>query len=103
MASDGRNSNGKYHARDKAGIASLLTFSDEELESWANDPNCIEQEQCAVYWGQRLKTRADSETSVQILRETSDAALLKKRTRMAADPFDPRTEISADARHVANK
>jgi hypothetical protein len=64
--------------------------TNEQLEQWAADPNCIEQELCATFIAKRKQTTSG-------LTETSRPAT----TQMT--PFDPRTEVSADARHIADK
>jgi hypothetical protein len=61
----------------------------EQLEQWAADPNCIEQEVCATL----LAKRKEKSTGL-----TETAGLAPQVTL-----FDPRTEVSADARHIAGK
>lgn len=60
--------------------------SDEALEGWANDPNCIENELCAqLLSGRRLAHQRKLE---------------ERRQRLEDNPFDPRTEVSMDARRI---
>jgi hypothetical protein len=64
--------------------------TNEQLEQWAADPNCIEQELCANLMAKRIQKTSG-------LTETSSPATTQ------VSPFDSRTEISADARHIADK
>src|ERR1700722_6559124 len=63
----------------------VVHASDQELAKWANDPDCIEMELCA------------KEVSRRSLRNS------ERRKDLEEKPFDPRTEVSADAKHIANK
>ena len=72
-----------YHVRTD--VWPISEAPDADLEKWANDPNCIERDQCARVIEQRANRRAT------------------KRAAMQENPFDPRTEISADARHIADR
>jgi hypothetical protein len=69
---------------------------DAQLEQWAADPNCIEQAEVAAYLAKRKGVQAaesaDRQTQIEL-----------KRKELHENPFDPRTEVSADARHIANK
>jgi hypothetical protein len=82
----------------------------EQVEKWALDPNCIEQQKCI----DEMKFRAEKtkRQAAQLETEAGDnAALLEsKRSELVARrkgledvPFDPRTEISADAQHIASR
>jgi hypothetical protein len=59
----------------------IRNSSDADLQKWASDPNCNQQVICAV--------------------------ALEKRTgnvdAIAAKPFDHRTDVSADAKHIAGR
>jgi hypothetical protein len=81
----------KYHADEQ-----LEFQSNEKLEQWAADPNCIEQEACAAFLSKRKAHQAADLAEVQ-----GQRAL--KRKELGENPFDPRTEVSADAKHIANK
>jgi hypothetical protein len=82
----------RYHIR--ATRAELA--SDEELGKWAHDPNCIEMEVCAEVLAKRLvKREAAHRKEVQRLSERGKF--------LQDNPFDPRTEISADALHIASR
>jgi hypothetical protein len=61
------------------------------LEEWANDPNTDNPRDCL----NAVKERRDA-----ILRE--EDRLSKKRQAMQEDPFDPRTEVSADAKKIVS-
>lgn len=82
-----------YHA-SYGNIESLPYASAEDLQKWANDPNCIEREQCAQVLAKRLAV-------AEAQRVAREKQLGEKRIALQEDPFDPRTEISADARHIA--
>jgi hypothetical protein len=63
--------------------------SDEQLQKWATDPNCIEMEVCTAELAKRIAE--------------SQAALDAKRKELQNNPFDPRTEVSASAKHIASR
>lgn len=54
--------------------------SDEQLVKWAHDPNCIEMDVCAKTFAERFRGHPP-----RVAEET---------------PFNPRAEVSADARHI---
>jgi hypothetical protein len=57
----------------------------QELDKWANDPAC-----------QNAKVAADARDIRIVERE-------KQRQELEQNPFNPRTEISADAVHIAKR
>lgn len=59
--------------------------SEAQLQQYSTDPNCIEMEE----WARILADR-------KAKRDAARVALLD-------NPFDPRTEISADAKHIAGR
>jgi hypothetical protein len=71
----------------------IRSATDEELEKWATDPNCKEQEKCVASWSERRAKRDAARIAKQ-------EALLARREALRENPFDPRTEVSADARHL---
>ena len=82
----------KYHAsysdlQDRP--LDLVYATDAELEKWGADPNCYEMDACARVIADRL-----------IKRRIDGAA---KREELRVNPFDPRTEISADAKQIAGR
>jgi hypothetical protein len=88
----------KYHAelttgdRPVQGQEAVNRASDEQLQEWASDPDCIEQEQSAAHLNCRLAERAKRKEE-----------LAAKRQELQDNPFDPRTEVSADAKHIASR
>jgi len=87
----------KYHAETTGewpakGTDAVTRASDEQLQKWASDPDCIEQEQSAAHLKWRLDERAKRKEE-----------LAAKRQELQDNPFDPRTEVSADARHIARR
>jgi hypothetical protein len=64
----------------------LEAATDEQLEKWSNDPNCEESSKAAAELAEREKRRAEEGAHTSVL-----------------NPFDPRTEISADAKHIAGR
>ena|ERR1022692_2008935 len=74
----------------------LQKASVEELETWAHDPNCIEMEACT----KALAARFASRDKYQGTLAAKHATRLKE---LQDNPFDPRTEISADAIHIASR
>ncbi|MGD0669324.1 MAG: hypothetical protein ABSB23_17335 [Bryobacteraceae bacterium] len=91
-----REKSTKYHAKWNAAEWALTEASHQELEKWATDPDCIEMDACAKAFTVRLAKREAEKVK-------HEAALATKRRGLADDPFDPRTEVSADARHVASR
>jgi hypothetical protein len=84
----------RYHANDANGGLFYLGYeSDEELGKWATDPNCIDATTCALILAERRTNRAAANRE-----KTADRA--RKRAELQDNPFDPRTEVSADAKHV---
>ncbi len=75
---------------------SIPYASIEQLQKWADDPNCIEREQCAQIVKERLAAQ-------EAQRLEQEQRLAGKRAELQSNPFDPRTEISADARHIAGR
>jgi hypothetical protein len=74
----------------------LQKASVEELEKWAHDPNCIEMEACT----KALAARFASREKYQAAQAAKHAV---KQKELQDNPFDPRTEISADAIHIASR
>jgi hypothetical protein len=60
----------------------LGNASDVVLDEWANDPNTANPQECRNVLKEKLER------------------LPKKRQALQEDPFDPRTEVSADARKI---
>ena len=81
----------KYH------ISTEIEYqSDAQLEQCAADPNCIEQAECAAYLAKRRQQQAGELAKLQ-------AEWALKRKALEENPFDPRNEVSADAKHIAGK
>jgi hypothetical protein len=86
----------KYHAEfkttewphERRGIEGLNLSTDEQLQKWAIDPDCIEKDECAEHLAKRLAKRASDAAERQASRDT-------KRRELLDNPFDPRTEISS--------
>lgn len=81
----------------------LETASDEDLGKWAMDANCLEAEACAKLLAARVAERERLAAKRQAKKEAVLAALKVRRDELRNYPFDPRTEISADARHIAGR
>jgi hypothetical protein len=86
----------KYSVSTDSWSLSESCVSDAQLEKWATDPNCIQKETCADALAKRLAKRERDKAERQ-------AARAAKREELQDNPFDPRTEISADARHIAGR
>jgi hypothetical protein len=86
----------RYHAAKDDSEWAILAASSEDLHRWASDPNCIEKEQCAAVLAQRL----EKEKLFRLEKQKRNA---EKRALLQEDPFDPRTEVSADARYTAGQ
>lgn len=81
----------------------LQSYADADITEWANDPDCIDREKCAAELVRRAKVRTDREAAEEKQRLAVEERLSNKRSLLASDPFDPRTEVSADARHIAGR
>ena len=86
----------RYHVLAEAASWFLDKASDQQLENWAHDPNCIEMEACANALSERLAKRERREVE-------RPAAIVVPREESQDSPFDPRTEVSADAKHIAGQ
>lgn len=80
----------RYHGP----ISQLWAASDEDLQKWATDPDCIDQDACGAYLTKRRAEQAR-------LRAERDEARAKKRAELQDNPFDSRAEVSADAKYIA--
>jgi hypothetical protein len=79
---------GAWDSLDSDSKARVInSASDEELEKWASDAGCNQQLLCAAALTKRGRNMD------QVVRLA----------RLQANPFDPRTEVSADARHIAGR
>jgi hypothetical protein len=78
---------------DKARWRVLEAASDEQLEKWINDPDCQEQHLATAEFKARRERRGGGGMMVIGSQGASTQAI----------PFDPRTEISADAKHIAGR
>ena len=95
-----------YHVRHKGEswyLNNERETSEEELELWANDPACIERELCAVALANRRKLRQEREFAKDHAEEFAAQKIAERRQRLEASPFDPRSEVSADAKHIASR
>jgi hypothetical protein len=64
--------------------------TDKQLEKWASDPNCIEMEECAKTLARR-RARRDEDAQ----------ALVARKKALEENPFDHRTETTADINVVS--
>jgi hypothetical protein len=88
---------GQYHIPKEAAQAvedRIRQASRQELEKWANDPRCFEKGLCVQEIAARGADRERRET------ERPPTRLKDPEERR---PFDPRTDISADAKHIASR
>jgi hypothetical protein len=87
----------KYHlSYDWDTPYSLAATSDQRLKEWAADPDCIENESCAKILTERIAKREEDAAALR-------GARTAKREELQENPFDPRTEVSADAKHIAGQ
>jgi hypothetical protein len=95
--------NNQYHIPKEATQAvedRIRQASKRELEKWANDPTCIEMESC----GKELERRQNPvERQPDHTVEGSAEKRLPWSRKGADDSFNPRTDISADAKHIASR
>ena len=73
------------------------------LEQWADDPNCVQSELCAAELEKRRKKREAITETEKAVDEAERSRLAKRREKLESYPFDPRTEVSADAVHIAGR
>jgi hypothetical protein len=71
----------------------LANTSDAALERMGADPNCIESEACVQALAERIARRKKE-------REEQRVSRAARREELQDYPFDPRTEVSADAKHI---
>ena len=74
----------------------LELLDDDRLAKIASDPDCSNSKECREQLAMRQAERAKRAEEEQIRRENV-------RTELEKNPFDPRNEVSADARHVAGR
>jgi hypothetical protein len=91
----GPNETQRYHVLAEAASWFLEKASDQQLEHWAHDPNCVEMDACGRALDERLAKRERSEIERQ--------PAVVKPEELQNGPFDPRTEVSADAKHIAGQ
>ena len=89
----------RYHAP----VSQLWTASNKELQKWATDLDCIEKDECAAFLTKRLAEQASLQAGQARLQAERDEARAKKRAELQENPFDTRTEVSADAKHIAGR
>ena len=65
----------------------ISSSSDEDLANWASDPGCSQRSLCAEALSKREGKKKE------------DA--VEKLAELHANPFDARTEVSADAQYIA--
>jgi hypothetical protein len=71
----------------------LGTLSEERLAAIAADPDCSNAKECLEEIAKRQSERALRAEAEQLRR-------VSVRSELQEHPFDPRNEVSADARHV---
>jgi hypothetical protein len=81
----------------------LAGASVEELEKWASDPNCDEAEICAGLLTERQDERETLKAKRETVRAAESQRLSERKMELETIPFDPRTEVSADAKHIASR
>lgn len=107
------NEANRYHIRTHTTKAEY-----QELEKWAHDPNCIEMELCAQESARRQNKPTEPDASkpapfpgyqdglkssgVQKTPSRPAKADEWHRPYQQQDPFNQRTEVSADAKYVAS-
>jgi hypothetical protein len=86
--------------------ALIQAASIEELEKWANDPECRNPEECRNRLAaQRLKREQEERTARAVAERRAAEAqkrLSERRQQLLDSPFDPRNEVSADAKSLNN-
>jgi hypothetical protein len=73
------------------------------LEQWAADPNCVQSELCAAELEKRRKKRESLAEANRDRVAAEQIRLTKRREDLELSPFDPRTEVSADAQYIAGR
>ncbi len=81
---------------DNTRFAVLEAATEEQLTKWANDPNCKEREAAEEELSNRRSHKAFAEAAVR----NREAALTARKEQLVAQPFDPRTERSEDAKYI---
>jgi len=70
--------------------------TDDQLEKLAADPNCSNRDECLETLIGRRARRAER-------LEAEETRRKNVRAELQDNPFDPRHEVSADARHIAGR
>jgi hypothetical protein len=81
----------------------LKGASIEELEKWASDPNCFEMVTCATLLAEKRAEGERRKANLEVAKAEERDRLSDRRKALEANPFDPRTEVSADAKHIASR
>jgi hypothetical protein len=91
-----------YEAR-KWGDPGLEYFSDTKLEYFATDARCLDRDECQ----RLLESRRVSRERIAQAKATDEERERIRWEKIRADlqnrPFDPRNEVSADAKHIASR
>lgn len=84
----------------------LKAASDEQLEKWSNDPNCKEDYMARNELMYRRRSQDEQAAHSKDLAARHGRLHLvraERRKELEDYPFDPRTEVSADAKHIAGR
>jgi hypothetical protein len=99
-----------YHVSKRFRQDAIVAASDEQLDKWASDPECVEHEQCIAERTARAERAKQEAARVEAAAIEEAAAeeekrleLLERRKALKEFPFDSRTEVSADAKHIADR
>jgi hypothetical protein len=74
-----------------------------ELSKWAHDANCFETKEAAQELAERIAKRKMSEADRQAAIAADQQRPFERPERIRNNPFDPRTEVSADAKYTASR
>lgn len=81
----------------------LEYFSDTKLEQFATDARCLDRDECQ----RLLESRRVSRERIAQAKATDEERERIRWEKIRADlqnrPFDPRNEVSADAKHIASR
>ena len=82
-------------------LADPSETSENDLYRWAMDANCHDKKECAEILAVRV--RSEQEKPPMVVTGGTPVPVSVKQEGPSDNPFDPRNEVSADAKHIAGQ
>ena len=80
-----------------------ILVSEDQLAEFAADPDCSNAKECLELLEKRKSMRAKEKDARAKAEEAEQDRRSKVSEELQSNPFDPRNEVSADARHIAQR